>query len=680
MIINKTLARQLKRTLGIDGPEGVTAFIAALRGVEDPAADPALARLAGGLSRLFEQIEATYAQFERDLSLRARSLELSSAELTQANEKLRTEAEANRHVLGALRLTANRLLADANEPTLSDDDNNLLALTELMDSLVRQRTEAQEEVARTRAQLVSAIESLDTGFIMYDAEDRVLICNGRFRTYYKAVEDLLLPGTTYEELLRAYYQRVERFRTNEDEDTWVEATLADRRAGKNEGEREIGDRWLRVEDTRTPEGLSVSLRSDITELKQLNHELLRAKEAAELANTAKSRFLANMSHEIRTPMNAFIGMTDLVLGTPLSTEQRDYLQLLKSSADVLLVLLNDILDFSKVEAGKLTVEQIPFSLRQTTTDTIRALDIRAKESGIALVSRVDPDVEDDLVGDPVRLRQLLVNLVGNALKFTSQGQVSVHIGRERQGPRHAMLKVSIADTGIGIPQDKLGLIFEAFTQADASTTRRFGGTGLGLAICARLVALMDGRIWAESEEGRGSTFHFTIRVGLPEAVRRATPLEIAANPGKAAPFALRVLVAEDNRINQLLAVRLLEKMGHRVTLVGTGKEALEVTACADFDIVLMDVQMPVMGGLEATRHIRERERSSGVRLPIIAMTANAMTGDREACLEAGMDGYTSKPISPQLLRAEIDRVFADRPDLGERMAPGAARAPALASG
>ncbi|MFN0171014.1 MAG: ATP-binding protein [Bryobacteraceae bacterium] len=422
---------------------------------------------------------------------------------------------------------------------------------------------------------------------------------------------------------------------------------------------------LTVQYAKDLEQANRRLEDQAAKVARTAQELALARDAALESVRLKSQFLASVSHEIRTPMTGIIGMTDLTLETDLTTEQHEYVSLIKSSAQSLLTLINGILDFSKIESGKIELEKLRFSLRDTVMSALRPLSQRAFEKGLSFRIHVAPEVPRDLVGDPNRFRQILVNLAGNAIKFTDRGEVTVDVIVESQKHHQSTIQVSVADTGIGIPKEKRTLIFQPFTQADGSTTRRFGGTGLGLAICQQLVRSMGGRISVEGQPGVGSIFTFAVPFGIADALPAPEPQEPQVRAKSGTEDRYRLLLAEDNPVSQKLVARLLEKCGHTVVSVGTGLEAMEALDREAFDAVLMNLQMPALGGLEATAAIRQREKerpfASGPHIPIIATTASAMKGDRDRCLGAGMDGYVSKPIRREDLFDAIELAIRQFP-------------------
>ncbi|MBI5251033.1 MAG: response regulator [Desulfomonile tiedjei] len=662
------------------------------------------------------------------------------------------------------------------------------------------RKRAEEETKRTKALLNSIIENLPNPVFLKDAKEL------KYVLWNKASEELYgysseeIKGRTAHDFFPV--EQADRFEIQDRETLskgdllYVPEQIVDT---KDKGTRIILTKKLPILDDEGKPQYLVGISEDITERKEAESALIKAREAAEQASRSKSEFLANMSHEIRTPINGIMGMTELAFNTDLTVEQHEYLEAVRISADSLLKLINDILDFSKIEAGKLELIDVDFGLRDTIADTMTMLAIQAHKKNLELVYQISPEVPDAIIGDPGRLRQVLVNLIGNAIKFTDQGEVVLGIqsGVESQNAVH--LHFTVTDTGIGIPSGKQEKIFREFEQADGSTSRKYGGTGLGLAISSRFCEMMGGKIWVESEVGKGSTFHFTVRMALQKGgivqitdgqisdlkglsvlvvddnetnrrileqilrywgmhptvvdsgsgaldamekahqdgapfpivltdcmmpgmdgfqfvermnreARFATPTivmltsagergdaarclklgiaayllkpvrqsellftisrvlnapqESQARPSLITRHSIResrrrlsILLAEDNAVNQLLATKMLERMGHAVTTAGNGIAALDSLEKTNFDLVLMDVQMPEMDGLQATKILRDREKKTGGHFPVIAMTAYAMKGDKERCLESGMDGYISKPITAQELYETIEHVM-----------------------
>ena len=692
------------------------------------------------------------------------------------------------------------------------DEQALRAVRDHLEQRVEERTSelvtaedranrARDEAMRAQSQLTDAIESISEGFSLYDSDDRLVISNSNYqKIQHPGAQGVLEPGMTFESIVR----RAIDLGLISDAEGRAEDWLAERLArhqnpGKPHVQKRKGDVWIQVNERRTEGGGSVAVYSDITEIKRAEMELRVAKDQAEVANQAKSSFLATMSHEIRTPMNAVIGMTSLMLDTEQTPEQEEFTEIIRNSSETLLTIINDILDFSKIEAGRFELERNVFSVRDCVQGALDLLAGKAFEKGLEIAYQFDPTTPEAAVGDATRLRQILVNLLNNALKFTETGEVVISVTDETRpvsqsgsAPPLHTLHFTVRDTGIGIPAERKDRLFQAFSQVDASISRRFGGTGLGLVICKRLCELMGGAMWVESTEGEGSTFHFTIKVEADPSdeynylhelqpqlqmkrvlvvepnrtnrniledqmlawgmephtaespqqalqwIKRGDPFGLAIlersgaemdglaltrairkhRGSKALPiialaprvaqddehasvfdavvgkpikpsqlfdalvdvssgkprsrrtkqlatdsafdaqmgtnYPLRLLVTEDNVNNQKLVLMVLERLGYRADVAGNGIEALDALQRQVYDVVLMDVQMPDMDGLEATRCVRERW-ARPEKPWIVAMTANAMQGDREKCLAAGMNDYVTKPIRLEQLVAALKK-------------------------
>lgn len=771
--MHRLLERQLKRALGIS-LEQWGLLEARLKSCTDLAADESadIARTLVGIPDLLQRVSEAYAQQDRDLALVRRSLELSSEELTSANQRLREDATSSAKALAALQQAFD--ITRGHRSRKSQDGDDLVSMAEQLAALTLEQHQMRQALAQSEERFELAMRGSNDGLWDYDLARGTVYYSPRWKTMIgereqdvgdspdewrsrihpndlaQAMEKLQahLAGQTshYEAIFRfrhrqGHYlwilarglaisdaegtpvrivgthsditERVElerhltQFKAAVDDHAIVSITDKDGRItyangkfceitgyqleevlGKNHrivksgqhpdsfyeemwrvissGHTWTGEICNRAKDGRLywvlatiaplldENGLPyqyIGIRADITQRKMHEEALRLAKEDAEAASRIKSEFLANMSHEIRTPMNGVLGMLNLALDTPLNEEQQEYLGLAQSSANALLHILNDILDFSKIEAGRLDVHQEPMNPLELVNELARMHEPRCLENGLAFALKVEPGLPSTLIADAARVRQVLVNLLSNALKFTSAGGITLEVTREGENMRFL-----VRDTGIGIPQEKQDLVFEAFTQADGSITKRFGGTGLGLTISNRLVQLMGGQMGLHSREGHGSEFYFTLPLAAHSILPAHAPGQPAGHVAGTETRPLQILLAEDNPINQKLAVALLSRAGHQVTVVEDGEAAVSTLMAHLYDLVLMDMQMPGMDGLEASRRIRHLPAPAG-HIPIIALTANAYPEDKTRCLEAGMNGYVAKPIRRDVLMAAIQEAM-----------------------
>ena len=540
------------------------------------------------------------------------------------------------------------------------------------------RKQEADRAERAEKVLLMAIDAIEDGFVLFDKDDRLVLANRQYKDFLRTNEETIKPGESFETILRASVAENSYALPDEAADLTpaerkakleelIQSRLTAHRTGGELDQKLSDGRWLKIRERLTPEGGTVGLRIDITELKT-------AQEAAEAANHAKSEFLASMSHEIRTPMTGIMGMADLLLDDDLSPEQAAKVRRIKGASSGLLTILNDILDLSKLDAGKMLVEDIAFDVRALIDDVVslaHQICPSEKSDVLKISAEIDADVQSQVRGDPTRLRQILINLIGNAIKFTDQGSVRLSCGVDTSTRQ---LSLQVIDTGIGIEEEVLPRLFHAFTQADASISRSYQGTGLGLSICKRLVTLMNGSICVASRSGEGSTFTVRLPFQPVQDVERRPRSD--ASFSAATSGALKILVAEDVEINRIIVESMLQKVGHAVMVVNDGTEAVRAVEDDDFDLILMDIRMPGMSGIEATRCIRQMAGRKG-QMPIIALSADVLEESRAECEAAGIDGFVAKPFDLEILQEAIADALEERQPRGPHWsaAPAAAEGP-----
>lgn len=594
------------------------------------------------LINFLKAVSSSYSHYESERDFMQHAMETNSAELTFTNRKLLDQAEKQGKIIQSLKESIREISVDE----LNIGDVNLSNIAKILSAEVSKRQEAEIQFIRSQEKYRAIIQNMDLGMLETDEEGIIVQVNKKFTD---------LTGFTNEDLVGSTGRNL--LLDKEDSD-FIDDELEKRRHNETSSyevhlnQKNGGKVWALVSAAplKDEEGNftgTVGIHFDISQRKEMEREIIEAREEAEVALKTREQFLANISHEIRTPMNGIIGISHLLESTPLQDQQKDYVSAIHQSAQSLLVVINDVLDLAKIQSGKFTIDPVDFDLPKFLWPLERTMHEAAAVKDVQFNIDLDPAIPRIMHADSTRLNQVLTNLCSNAIKFTSEGSVELKIDLVHVEDDISTLRFAVTDTGIGIDASKLDQIFDQFTQADASVTRNFGGTGLGLAIAKQIVGLMNGQIGVESDPGKGSKFEFII----PVVMKDVAPEDGKAPEAKNKDLkSAQILLVEDNEVNQLVAKTLLEQWNAEVVVAANGVIALEALSEREYDIVLMDMQMPVMGGVEATKEARITMQ---LGLPIIALTANAMKEERTRCLEAGMDDYISKPFDPEILYSKI---------------------------